>query len=162
MRFFFPWFKRVFAMVKHFTIMTAVLFSLACTSTKATKLTESEIPPAVVIKAFEKQFPNAQEAEWEKEEEGYEVEFYQDGKELEIVYSEKGKMIEMEEEIEYKDIPQSLVEALASTYPGMEITQPERITRGNQTLYELTLVKDNISMESVFDEDGNLIEEEDD
>lgn len=136
------------------------LMASSCASTQVTQL-DGE-PPKTVMKAFKKAYPEAKEVYWEEEDEGYEVAFLSGSKGMEVLYSTKGKVIEIEEEIDYQDIPQSLIDALATNYPGMEITQPERITRGEMVLYELTLVKDNISMESVFDQFGNIVEEGED
>jgi hypothetical protein len=56
------------------------------------------VPPDVVVKAFQKLYPDAENVEWEKEGDNFEAEFFEDGNEISAEFNAQGKLLEVENE----------------------------------------------------------------
>ena len=144
------------------TLLIAFAFLSACSQEKVTTTTSGINPPDAVKAVFDKQYPAADKAEWARIGDSYEVEFHREGKEVEVRYAATGEVLVLEEEIDASDLPVSLTEAVAASYPEMKIEEADRITRNKEVLYELELTGENIRMEAIFDSNGKMIESEDD
>jgi len=77
-------------MTKYFLI---ALFALGLFACEEASMTAADIP-APVMTAFKTAYPTATDVEWEKEDDGYEVEFDMNGEEMEIKFDAMGKMID--------------------------------------------------------------------
>jgi len=126
--------------------------------------TNKDNVPASVLAAFQKQYPNAKITGVEKEKKNgqtyYEIES-KDGKaERDILYSADGKIFEIEEEISVTSLPQRVREAVNKAYPGGEIDEAEKITRGSTVEYEVVVEVGDEEFEVLVAADGKLISKE--
>ena len=118
------------------------------------KLDASKVPTAVKT-SFEKAYPGVN-AKWEKEDGNYEVSFKKDSKEVSIVVSADGIILETETAIALTELPAAAASYLKTHYAGKTIKETARITAKDGSLtYEAGLKE----MDILFDSHGNFIKE---
>ena len=108
-------------------LMSAVLIAVPMILGQANagekELKKDQVPKAVIA-AFEKAYPNAKELEFEEEtfegKTAYEVEYKKDGKEYEFLYSAEGMLLQKEEEIDVKTLPDPVIQAIMKAHPKAE------------------------------------------
>ncbi|SDX02235.1 PepSY domain-containing protein [Nitrosomonas communis] len=140
-------------------------FSQANASGK--EVSKDQVPKAV-LEAFEKAYPNAKKVEFEKEmfegKEAYEVEYKENGKEYEILYSSEGEVLQKEETIDVKELPESIVQAISKVHPKATIKEAEKLMKpdGTVTGYEVEIKEDGKKLELELDANGNILKTEQD
>jgi len=105
-------------------LMTAALGTLLVVLGQANAgeedLSKDQVPKAVIA-AFEKAYPNAKGLKFEEETfEGkvaYEVEYKENGREYDFLYSADGTLLQKEEEIDSKSLPEPVAQAIKKEYP---------------------------------------------
>ena len=151
-----------------------MVLGAAALSSAAISATEKELPkkevPQAVREAFQKAYPGAKGAKYSKESEDgktlYEVEFKEKGKEIEAVYKADGSLYETEEEIDIRDLPEQIVQAIKKAHPEAVLKEAEKITGsdGKPRGYEVEVKVGKKELELELTADGNIVktEEEDD
>lgn len=135
---------------------------------------EDEIPveklPAVVAAAVHKLFPkvtfdSVSTYTDEKKVLHYEVFFKHNKGEYEVTVTEKGKVIEVAREIEFKDLPKAVAAAVKAKYPKATIGEVSELTepdvKGKHYHVELTTAGGK-DVELTYTPDGKLVHEESD
>jgi hypothetical protein len=135
--------------------LIAVAFS-SCESNKEEKTVEATTIPTVVTAAFEQQFKSST-PEWEKEDNGYEATFKQDGKKVSVTFSETGMITETETEIVVSELPAAITEYLDKNHAGAKPEEAAKITNADGVVTYEAEVDDK---DLIFDENGNLIRQE--
>lgn len=141
----------------------AAFASLAAAEEK--ELTTKQVPQAVQ-EAFQKAHPAAKHVEYSEEaREGktaYEIEFKDQGKELEAVYSADGALIETGEEIKISELPEAVVKAVKKDHPHAVLKEAEKLLQPDGSLrgYEIEVVAGKQKLELEFDPNGTLINTE--
>ena len=109
--------------------------------------------PDVVKTAFESQFKNVSDIEWEKEGDLYEVEFEMSETEHSVVYDGAGNLLETEIEIKISELPESITEYIKANYKS-KIKEASKITDslGTET-FEVEIKGKDL----IFDYNGTLI-----
>lgn len=83
--------------------------------------------PEIVERAFEKQYPNAVDVEWEVDSNGYwEGSFEEKGEKFRADFQEDGLWVETETSIEFSDLPDAVQKAVREDYGDDEIVEVER------------------------------------
>jgi uncharacterized membrane protein YkoI len=124
--------------------------------------------PKAVLEAFEKAYPQANEVEFEKEMiEGkvfYEVEFKENGREYEILYDSEGTILQVEETLDVKALPEPIVHAISKAYPKAIIEDAEKITKtdGTVIVYEIEINAEGKKLELELDATGKILKTEQD
>lgn len=119
------------------------------------ELSTNEIP-SVVYNSFKTEYPNAMEAEWEQNNEYFDVEFDVDGVEHEVQLDSSGEIMLKKEEIMRDELPQQVNDAISTDFANEEIDDIERISKDGKTYYEVEFggtFKDNVL---IFDSSGNI------
>jgi uncharacterized membrane protein YkoI len=155
--------------MKNQYLITAALVTLPMVLGQANaagkELSKGQVPKAV-IEAFEKAYPNAKPSEFETETfEGravYEVEYKENGKEYEALYSADGILVQTEEEIDVKSLPESVVQAINKAYPEANIKEAEKLMKPDGTLtgYEVEIKTEGKKMELELDVNGKILRTE--
>jgi uncharacterized membrane protein YkoI len=119
--------------------------------------------PKPVLDAVKARFPGAELTEAEKEVEGdetvYEIELKHKGQEYAVSLTPAGKILEIEREVEIKDLPKAVAEALAKKYPGAKLEEAEEVTAGDKRTYEVEVVlADKKELEVTLDAQGKILE----
>ncbi len=155
--------------MKNQYLITAALMTLPMILGQANaggkELSKSQVPQAV-IDAFEKAFPNAKPSEFETETfEGravYEVEYKENGKEYELLYSADGILVQTEEEIDVKSLPEPVAQAVNKAYPEATIKEAEKLMKPDGTLtgYEVEIKTEGKKIGLELDVNGKILRTE--
>ncbi len=96
--------------------------------------------PEHILQAFSQRFPEAETPEWE-EYRSFEADFKNaEGREVEATFSNSGRLLKTETEIEVEEIPEAVLKALAEDYPNCRIKDAERVEYASgRVLYEIEL-----------------------
>lgn len=146
------------------TFILASLIALFTVSTSfAGDIKESQVPSAVknYVRA---NHPKATAVEWDfdKSEASYEADFEIEGLEYELILSPSGELLYGEMDILLVDVPAMIKDYIASNYPGYDVTNAQKIQKGDSVKYEVSMVKTGPNGQKkykniYFDQDGNVI-----
>ncbi|MBX9581854.1 MAG: PepSY-like domain-containing protein [Gemmataceae bacterium] len=114
---------------------------------------EEKVPldklPKAVAEAVQKRFPKVEMKSASKEKDGdkvvFEVTLKKDGKNIDVTVTEAGAITLIEQEVEFKDLPQAVKQTFEEKYPNAKYEIVESVTKavgGKETLdyYEAKLV----------------------
>jgi uncharacterized membrane protein YkoI len=147
-------------------VVTAIALILMASLVRAD---EEKIPldklPKAVVDAVKAKFDGAELVSADKEvEKGktlYEVNIKYKGSKMDVTLTEDGKIVSVEKEIDAKDLPKAVAEAVSAKYKDAKILKAEEITEGDKTFYEVLLdLGDKKKMEMKLDPTGKIVEEE--
>ncbi|MBM4201725.1 MAG: hypothetical protein FJ189_10630 [Gammaproteobacteria bacterium] len=126
---------------------------------------ESKVPPTV-RDAFAKAYPQAVDAEFETETRNgktvYEVEFRNQGQEMEALFSPEGALLRTETEVAVDSLPDPVKKALAAAHPTARIKEAERLMKPDGTVfgYEVELKDGKRETTVELDGDGKIVSTE--
>jgi len=146
-------------------LLTVVGLTIARTDEgKEEKVPLDKLPKAVV-EAVKAKFEGAELVSAEKEKEDgkevFEVAIKHKGHNIEVTLTPEGKIVSIEKEIDVKDLPKEVKEALDAKYPKAEIKKAEEETKNDKVTYEVLIVTaEKKKLEVVFDPKGKVLEEE--
>ena len=129
---------------------------------------EEKIPldrvPAAVRKAVTTKFPKAElkgaSKEVEKGKTTYEIQMTLDGRNVDVLLEEGGKILAVEKEIAAKDLPAAVSGAIKAKYPDAPIKKAEEITEGETKKFEVVLTVGKKTVEVVLDPKGKILDTE--
>lgn len=131
------------------------VFAMSVSLGFAQKISESEVPVAVKS-ALKKQYPNATNIKWNKENNDFEASFDSNKTDTSILFDATGKIVETEVEIEMKELPNGIVEYVKTHYKGSTIKEAAKITDANGTVTYEAAIK---GMDLIFDTKGKFLKE---
>jgi uncharacterized membrane protein YkoI len=145
-------------------VALAGLFLLAAARADEEKIPLDKLPKAV-LDAVKDKYPGAELLGAEKEDENgktvYEVALKHKGQKLEATFKPDGTFVSVEKEIEAKDLPKAVADALEAKYPKATYKKVEEETEGDKVTYEVLLVTaEKKTVEVVLDPKGKILEEE--
>jgi hypothetical protein len=140
--------------MKTYTSILGILL-IATLGAAAQEKQEKSISPATWIKtAFQKKFPAAKQVKWEKENDGYEVNFINNGTEMSANYDAKGKLEETETTIAVSTLPSAAGSYIQQHFKGKTINEAAKIVKADGTVnYEAQINKSDL----LFDASGKFI-----
>jgi hypothetical protein len=150
-----------------------VICVIACVVTHAGKDEHKKCRLAPAAKAaLDALYPNAEIEEVEAEKEGlkvYEVEFEQNGREVEATLAADGTLVEVETEMTVEDLPGPVAKAIEKAAEGATIKEVEKeVTYAvvklvkldePQTSYEAELSREGAKCEIEVAADGTILEQ---
>ena len=117
--------------------------------------------PAAVQQAFTKAFPNARILGASRETEDgvtyFEIESKDGRQRRDLLFKADGTVVEMEELIRPKDLPEAVVKSVRTAYEDCDIERAEKITRNGVVQYEIKAETDEQDMEILVDADGSIV-----
>jgi hypothetical protein len=126
------------------------------------KTVDLKILPAAVLSAFKAAYPNAvikgTSKETEKGVTYYEIESVDGILNRDLLYTADGKAAEIEEAIAASDLPGAVQQTLTKEYPGAKVLKAEKVTKGDQKLFELKIQVKEKKMGLTIDPNGKIIE----
>lgn len=135
-----------------------ILMTVAAMITSLTfaQKTQDKNVPVAVKSAFQKQYPDAKEVKWEKENGNYEAEFEIGETDYSVLIDASGNIIETEIEISVDALPANAKEYVSKNHVGQKIKEAAKITdaKGKVT-YEAEIK----GIDLLFDSNGNFIKE---
>jgi len=130
------------------------------------ELKKDQVPKAVIA-AFEKANPNAKGLEFEEEifegkTTAYEMEYKKDGNEYEFLYSAEGVLLQKEEEIDVKTLPDPVLQAILKAHPKAKIKEVEKLMKPDDkvTGYEVDIKAAGKEIELELNVSGNILKTE--
>ncbi|MFN8356231.1 MAG: PepSY-like domain-containing protein [Spirosomataceae bacterium] len=139
-------------MRKSLTLL-AVMFIVSLAS--AQKVPNKEVP-TVVKNGLQKQFPNAKNVKWEKEDGNYEAGFEINETDYSVLLGATGNIIETETEISIESLPATVKAYLAKHYTKQKIKEAAKIIDAKGTITYEAEVK---GKDLLFDKNGNFIKQ---
>jgi len=143
-------------------ILTALLITLGQAHASEKEVSKDQVPKAV-LEAFEKAYPNAKDVEFEQGMiEGkavFEVEYKENDREFEVLYDSDGVILQKEESIDVKALPEPVVQSISKAYPNATIEEAEKIMKpdGTVTSYEVEIKSEGKELELVVDSYGKIL-----
>ena len=122
--------------------------------------------PFAVLEAFKKAYPEAVNAKFEEEinngEPVYEVEFIDQGVDIEASYLADGTLIQIEQEIQLEELPEAVIGAILEAYPDAILIEAEKIMAadGSVRSYEVEIEDDDVELEIHLDPNGTILDSE--
>jgi hypothetical protein len=146
-------------------IVSAILAAIAAAAIYAAeeRIDEKDVPSAV-LSAFQREYPSATVADyWKTEENGafeYEIKETDNMQTMEVVYRADGRKVKTIAEISIDSLPARVQNSVKTRYAGEQINMAEKVRIGDETQYEVQLVrKDNRIHLVVFDIYGTELSE---
>ncbi len=149
---------------------TAMLLVVAIAATTLVKAEDEKVAldklPKEVTEAIKKKYPDAELVSAEKNKEDgkdvFEVTIKVKKVSIEVTLTPEGKVLIVEKEIDTKEVPKVVIEAMEKKYGKSTVKGATEISKDDKIAsYEMTIVtKDEKTLEVTFDTDGKFIEEE--
>jgi uncharacterized membrane protein YkoI len=141
-------------------ILVIGLVFAAVTTIGFTSEDQDKVPQAVKD-AFAQKFPTAEKVDWDKESATeWEAEFKMNTLEYSANFLEDGTWKETEHEIDEAEIPQVVITALRSNFPGYEIEETEMAETPQGTVYEFEIENGKTEMEVAIDPNGKVLKKQ--
>ncbi len=124
--------------------------------------TNLEVPESILIN-FNQKYPNAEDVDWDKNDEVYTASFvHSDSYFKEVDYNKDGTWISTKTDMDEYGIPDAAQSYISNKMEDadFEYDQVTMSERPNDNSYFVILSTEDGSISLIFDEDGNLIEEE--
>ena len=118
--------------------------------------------PAVVLNAFQQQFPKARDVEWDRNRDGnYEVEFDigMFSRDHEAIISPDGKVLRHEEDLASYSLPDAVKETIKAEFDGYRVEDVKKIDTGGTITYKVELDSRQGDLDVVFSANGEIIKE---
>ena len=118
--------------------------------------------PAVVLNAFQQQFPKARQVEWEKMKDGtYEVEFSVGliSRDHQAMITPEGKVVRYEEELASYSLPDAVKTQIKTEFAGYRTGDIKKIDMEGKITYEVELDSPSEDLKVEFDSDGKILKE---
>lgn len=123
----------------------------------AQDIPESQVP-AVVVNNFKKEFPKADDIEWELKGNLYNVEFEIGwSTDYEAWYNASGKLVKYTKEISEKDVPSAIINAIKTQYKGYRVDDAKMIVENGTETYKVEIEKGDSERDLIFSKDGKVI-----
>lgn len=118
--------------------------------------------PAVVLNAFQQQFPKARQAEWERRKDGtFEVEFNVGlvGRDQKAFISPDGNVLKHEEDLSSSSLPDAVKKQIKTEFSGYRIDEVKKISRAGKITYAVDLESRSGDLKVDFDPEGKIVKE---
>ena len=116
--------------------------------------------PQVVTAALREAHPAATDVEWDREDDGYEASFSENGSDHSVEFSASGAVQATETEMAVADLPAAVRQTLARDYAGRTVTEAARVVGADGAVtYEAEL---DGTTDVLFDASGAVVGTEDD
>jgi hypothetical protein len=111
-------------------------------------------------KIFRETFPNAVNAKWIKDDNGYLVSFTQSGTLTRISYTNKGKFVSSLRYYQGKDLPTNVLMAVKNKYKGIDIFGVTEYSNNTEVIYFIKLYDGNNYFSAKAYSDGTVNDDE--
>lgn len=147
--------------MKHALIALLMLLTITTQAQDDEVAVKEENVPAAVVQKLRSMYPDVTKTNWTKEKGRYLAAFTTTGHSTTAEYDSKGNWIESEMEITKAELPEAVNNTLNSKYAGYKTFFLVKTSSPKQTFYEISL-KGAGDMDVLIDEQGNVLEEDED
>jgi hypothetical protein len=142
--------------MKSKTIQLAALLLLGTGTIFAQDIPKSQVP-SVIVNNFKKEFPKANDIEWEMQGDLYNVDFeigwFTD---YEAWFNASGKLVKQTQEISKSNIPKAVTNAIKTQYKEYRIDDAKKIIENGVETYKIELEKWDEDFDVIYSKNGNL------
>ena len=147
--------------------LASLILGLSAASLAQEQRIARKAVPAAVLAAFTEAYPRAVikecSKEWDKGQTVYEIVSLEGKTRRDLIYSDDGKLILVEETMDVSEMPPAVKAALEKKFPGAKILRAEKVTKGAVVGYEFQIENNNkgrrrvpsMRTEVVFNSMGN-------
>ena len=143
--------------MKSKTIQLVALMVLGTGTIFAQDIPSSQVP-SVIVNNFKKEFTKANDVEWERQGDLYNVDFeigwFTD---YEAWYNASGKLVKHTQEISKSDLPKAVINAIKTQYKEYSIDDVKKIIEDGVETYKVELEKWDEDFDVIYSKNGNLI-----
>jgi len=108
--------------------------------------------PDVVKSVLAKNYPNAKNVKWDKEDANFEASFKMNDLDNSILFDVKGNVLESE--VAIKELPKNVLEYLNKNYPNQKVVESAKITNAKGVVtYEAEIKGKDL----IFDANGKFL-----
>lgn len=138
--------------------MKAKIFLIALLLASFTVFAQETKVPKIVKDSFTKLYPKVTDVKWDKEgKTEFEAGFKENGKDVSVVFDEKGNLIETETAIQINELPKSAASFVEKNYTGFKISEAAKIISAKgEVTFEAEITKDKVKKDLLFDSKGNI------
>jgi uncharacterized membrane protein YkoI len=146
-------------------VITLAAFASIAAAGEEKELSAKQVPQAV-HEAFQKAYPGAKSPKFSQEvsdgKTTYEVEFKEQGKEIEATFSAEGTLLETEQEIKISELPKEIVAAIEKAHPGAKLKEAEKLLKADGSLsgFEVEIKVGKQELELTLDPSGTILKTE--
>lgn len=133
-----------------------VLFATMGIFTASAQVVDTASIPAVVKTNFHENHPNAQNVEWQKSDQNFQVRFSENNALNTTIYSATGQIISSEKQISTEALPAAVATAISKDFPDYKIDGATEITADGAVTYRVVLSGDP-NFSAWYKADGTLI-----
>src|SRR5690606_39733759 len=130
------------------------LSMMGCSLLFGSGIPEREVP-SVIRNSFATEFPEAVAPAWEREQEGFEVEFSLDRAEYSALFNKKGKMVMLKKEVGVTSLPPPVLEKIQTEYSHYSIGDITIIEKDGNAYFQVALEGKFTEKKEVFTHDGH-------
>ena len=137
--------------------LALVLLIVSFATTGCTQKVNEKDLPTLVKTAFNTKFPGATAVKWGKENaKEYEAEFNFNNNTVSANFKLDGSWVETETTIPPSELPETVINAVKTKYPGSIYGRTEKIEKpGGKILYEVNITVNGKKRELELNPDGN-------
>ena len=139
--------RRVF-----FLSIFAAFFMTACAQDDKPN---TEIP-SVVLNAFESEFDNPENADWEMKGEDFEVEFELEKAEYTAILSKTGKVLKYKKDITKTDLPETVASVLQREFSDKKFDDFDLIVIDDDEYYQIEIEETLRDKDIIFTASGEM------
>ena len=142
-------------------LLVLCVLSLGCLPVSAQTMQQRGVP-AVVLNAFQQQFPKARDVEWERMRDGnYEVEFDNGvfGRDNEVIISPEGKLLRHQEDLTSSSLPDAVKKKIKEEFSEYRVDGATKVDADGTITYEVELERRQGDLKVVFAADGTVVKE---
>lgn len=133
--------------------MILAVLILSVTTASAQKISANKVP-AVVSKAVDQKFPDAQALKWERENDNFEANFKDGLKHRSVLVAPSGKIMEVETAIGTASLPAKVREYVSANYKNAKIKEAAEIVQASG---EVNYEAEVNGMDLLFSSKGTFI-----
>lgn len=138
--------------------MRSIFFALAIVGLLRA---QSAKTPAPVMEAFQKAYPQAKLMSVKQEKRNgkrvYELESTNASGSLDVLYSDKGELIEAEESMPVADLPAAVSASVQAKHPEAKVVSAERVTSPSGIKFEMIIEEGKKKKEVALDSTGRFL-----
>jgi putative PepSY-like beta-lactamase-inhibitor len=147
-----------------FLAFVGLSLAAACACGDEQKISLDDVPTAVKD-AVKKKFPDAKLEKAEKEVENgqttFEILVKDNDKKITVSLKDDGTIVEIEKEIDAKDLPEAVGSAVKAKYPSGIVKKAEEVTKDEKITYEVILAQEGKKLREIaLDKSGKITEDE--
>lgn len=140
--------------MKKIVFISVVTFITVCTYGQDI---DQKNVPAVILNAFQLEYANADDVDWELREGNYQVEFELNKKDHRVVLDNKGKILKHRQELWESEIPLALIETVRSKCKYFDLDNAVVNEEGGKAVYYISFEVNNRDCKFWMDERGRLL-----